>query len=421
MESTPQSHPTNIEQDEEQIDLKELIFKYLRFWPYIVVCAFLGLFSAFLINRYATPIYKIDASVLVNDEPAGTLGQDIFESAGLGIPKSNVENEMGILKSYTLAFEALSSLNFNVFYYKDGFVKKTEIYGNSPFLIEADWKHPQLVGGMFSLKKNSDKTYSLGIIEEAFSVFSPLDPHYKTSASQLNNIAGEYSFGQWVQGDHFKFKISDIAAENGEEIADEVEKELGLKINIIDGDQEAQLINVALWSYIDHKTYLHVDVGGGSTELNIYQNSVKIASKSFKWGSVRTLDGEDSPIVWESMSQFIIDHLGRKAQITCIGTGGNINKIFELSKPDKRKRFLDKSKIQEILTKLESYSYEERINILYLNPDRADVIVPAAKIYLAAMKAANSKRMIVPDVGLKDGVINVLFERNKDKEQSSSS
>jgi tyrosine-protein kinase Etk/Wzc len=117
-----------------------------------------------------------------------------------------------------LAFEALSSLNFNVFYYKDGFVKKTEIYGNSPFLIEADWKHPQLVGGMFSLKKNSEKTYSLGIIEEAFSVFSPLDPHYKTSASQLNNIAGEYSFGQWVQGDHFKFKISDIAAENGEEI-----------------------------------------------------------------------------------------------------------------------------------------------------------------------------------------------------------
>src|SRR5690606_32433100 len=202
-------------------------------------------------------------------------------------------------------------------------------------------------------------------------------------------------------------------AENGEEIADEVEKELGLKINIIDGDQEAHLINVALWSYIDHKTYLHVDVGGGSTELNIYQNSVKIASKSFKLGSVRTLDGEDSPIVWESMSQFIIDHLGRKAQITCIGTGGNINKIFELSKPDKRKRFLDKSKIQEILTKLESYSYEERINILYLNPDRADVIVPAAKIYLAAMKAANSKRMIVPDVGLKDGVINVLFERNK--------
>src|SRR5690554_2689254 len=218
MENVSPNPHQGIEQDEEQIDLKELIFKYLKFWPYIVACAFIGLFCAFLVNRYATPIYKIDATVVVNDEPAGTLGQDIFESAGLGSSKSNVENEIGILKSYTLAFEALSALNFNVFYYKDGFIKKTEIYGNSPFLIEADWKHPQLTGGMFSLVKMNDQSFRLGIVEEAFSVFSPLDPHYKTQASQLNNIAGEYTFGQWIQGDHFRFKISDIAAENGEEI-----------------------------------------------------------------------------------------------------------------------------------------------------------------------------------------------------------
>ncbi|MEX2591530.1 MAG: phosphatase [Anditalea sp.] len=204
-------------------------------------------------------------------------------------------------------------------------------------------------------------------------------------------------------------------ADNGNEIADEVEKDFGFKINIIDGDREAELINVALWSYIDDKTYLHIDVGGGSTELNIYKNSVKIASKSFRLGSVRILDGENSPQVWESMDEFIHENLVRKEQIICIGTGGNINKIFELSKPAKRKRFLDVSKIKEIMAYLESFSYDERINILSLNPDRADVIIPAAKIYLAAMKAANSKRMIVPDVGLKDGVINVLFERNKEK------
>lgn len=212
-------HPHHgIEQDEEQIDLKELLFKYLKYWPYILICAFLGVFSAFLVNRYATPIYKIDATVVVNDEPAGTLGQDIFESAGLGIPKSNVENEIGILKSYTLAFEALSTLNFNVFYYKDGFIKKTEIYGNSPFLIEADWKHPQLTGGMFSLIKINEKSFKLGLVEEEFSVFSPLDPHYKTRASQLDHIAGEYDFGQWIQGNHFKFKVSDVSGETGEEI-----------------------------------------------------------------------------------------------------------------------------------------------------------------------------------------------------------
>lgn len=212
-------HPHHgIEQDEEQIDLKELLFKYLRFWPYILVCAFLGVFCAVLVNRYATPIYRIEASVVVNDEPSGTLGQDIFESAGLSIPKSNVENEIGILKSYTLAFEALNSLNFNVFYYKDGFIKKTEIYGNSPFLVEADWKHPQLVGGMFSLRKIDAKTFSLDIVEENFSVFSPLDPHYKTQANVLSNIKGNYAFGEWIQGDHFKFKVSDLSAENEEEI-----------------------------------------------------------------------------------------------------------------------------------------------------------------------------------------------------------
>ena len=218
MESTPPSNHPGLEQDEEQIDLKEVLFKYLKYWPYILICALLGLFGAYLINRYATPVYKIDSTVLVNDEPSNNLGADIFENAGLSIPKSNVENEMGILKSYTLAFEALNALNFNVFYYKDGFVKKTEIYGNSPFLVQADWKHPQLVGGMFSIQKINEQKYRLKIVEEAFSVFSPLDPHYKTRASRLPNIAGEYNFDQWIIGDHFKFKIADLSAENGEDL-----------------------------------------------------------------------------------------------------------------------------------------------------------------------------------------------------------
>src|SRR5690606_531998 len=218
MENTS-SHPHHgIEQDEEQIDLKELLFKYLRYWPYIVACAFIGVLCAVLVNRYATPIYRIEASVVVNDEPSGTLGQDIFETAGLSIPKSNVENEIGILKSYTLAFEALSALNFNVFYYKDGFIKKTEVYGNSPFLVEADWKHPQLVGGMFSIRKLDNQRFRLDIIEDAFSVFSPLDPHYKTQANVLDNIAGEYLFGESIQGTHYKFKISDVSAGDEEEI-----------------------------------------------------------------------------------------------------------------------------------------------------------------------------------------------------------
>lgn len=204
-------------------------------------------------------------------------------------------------------------------------------------------------------------------------------------------------------------------ADNGAEIVEEVKKDCGLIINIIDGDREADLINIALKSHIDHKTYLHIDVGGGSTELNIYKNTEKAASHSFRLGSVRTLDGQVSPEVWDTMTNFIQRHLGKKESITCIGTGGNINKIFELSKPSNKKRYLDIAKIHEVLGHLESFTYEERINILNLNPDRADVIIPAARIYLAAMNAAYSKRMLVPDVGLKDGLISVLYERNKEK------
>ncbi len=202
---------------------------------------------------------------------------------------------------------------------------------------------------------------------------------------------------------------------NGREIAEEVKQDIGLKINIIDGNKEAELINMALWSYIDEKSYLHIDVGGGSTELNIYINKQKIASKSFKIGSVRALDDSIPEAVWKSMNKFISENVSPKDKIICIGTGGNINKIFELSKPTKNKRYLNIEKIREIQEYLASFTYEERVNKLNLNPDRADVIIPAAKIYLTAMTAAASKRMIVPDVGLKDGLMKVLYEKNKIK------
>ena len=201
-------------------------------------------------------------------------------------------------------------------------------------------------------------------------------------------------------------------SENGRNIVEEVKEDIGLKIQIIDGNREAELINLALWSYIDEKPYLHIDVGGGSTELNIYKNKEKIASKSFKIGSVRALDENISQSVWASMNKFIQEHVKKNDNIISIGTGGNINKIFELSQPRKNKTFLDFTKIQEIKKYLQSFSYEERVNKLNLNPDRADVIIPASEIYLSAMLAAESKKMIVPDVGLKDGLMLLLYEKH---------
>ena len=202
---------------------------------------------------------------------------------------------------------------------------------------------------------------------------------------------------------------------NGREISEDVLQKFGLRIQIIDGNEEADLINQSLTNYIDEKPYLHIDVGGGSTELNIYRNKEKIASKSFQIGSVRALEDKVAEPVWQLMEQFINRYVDKKSKITSIGTGGNINKIFELTKPRKNKVYLDLEKIESTLDYLETFSFEERVNKHNLNPDRADVIIPAGKIYLAAMKAASSVKMLVPDLGLKDGIIQVLYERNKAK------
>lgn len=204
-------------------------------------------------------------------------------------------------------------------------------------------------------------------------------------------------------------------AKNGEEIAGKVLDELGLKIRIIDGNKEAELINRAISSYIDEKTYLHIDVGGGSTELNLYHKREKVNSRSFKIGSVRRLGRHDSPVIWKNMKQWIALNVKKEyGPITAIGTGGNINKIFELAKT-KTNKALSIAKVEQIKEYLSSYTYEERVNVLQLNPDRADVILPASEIYISVMHAAKVKSIIVPDVGLKDGIMQVLYEKGVKK------
>lgn len=206
-------------------------------------------------------------------------------------------------------------------------------------------------------------------------------------------------------------------AKNGEEIAAKVQNEIGLKIGIIDGNKEAELINKAISAYIDDKTYLHIDVGGGSTELNLYYKKEKINARSFKIGSVRRLEHFDSPVIWKNMEAWLRENVRKEyGVITSIGTGGNINKIFELAKT-KINKALSIRKIEEIRQFLSQYSYEERVNILQLNSDRADVILPASDIYLSVMKTANSKSIIVPDVGLKDGMMQSLYEKTLKKQK----
>lgn len=201
---------------------------------------------------------------------------------------------------------------------------------------------------------------------------------------------------------------------NGLEIVEKVKRETNLDIEIIDGEKEAEMINDSLTLFINDEQNLHIDVGGGSTELNLYQNGLKIASHSFKIGSVRKLENKEEPDSWLEMKNWVNNHINGKFQhIVAIGTGGNINKIFELA--EKKSGYtLSLKKIAQIHDYLMGYSLNERINVLRLNPDRADVIIPASRIYMAVMKWAGAKKMKVPAVGLKDGIIKSLYEKHKD-------
>ncbi|MFY0598434.1 MAG: phosphatase [Cyclobacteriaceae bacterium] len=200
-------------------------------------------------------------------------------------------------------------------------------------------------------------------------------------------------------------------SENGERIVGRVKDEIGLELNIITGQQEADMINTVIGLNLDDQPYLHIDVGGGSTELNFYKNREKIASKSFKIGSVRRLEHKDSPEVWESMKGWIEGFLSEfDEKITAIGTGGNINKLYELSQV-KRKRKMSLMTLMKVQDYLRNLTLDYKLVRLQLNPDRADVIVPASEIYAGVMQMANAKNIYVPDIGLKDGINYYLYDK----------
>jgi exopolyphosphatase/guanosine-5'-triphosphate,3'-diphosphate pyrophosphatase len=201
-------------------------------------------------------------------------------------------------------------------------------------------------------------------------------------------------------------------SENGEEVARQVKEELGVTINIIDGHLEAEFINKAIFSYLGNETYLHIDVGGGSTELNLFVNGTKIRTRSFKIGSVRILEHNDSPVMWEDMERWVRENVKPSyGKVTAVGTGGNISKIFELAKK-KPGAALSLKKVKAIKEEIELLTIDQRIYQLQMNPDRADVIVPASGIYIKVMEWAHSNSILVPDVGLKDGILLHVLERN---------
>ncbi len=201
-------------------------------------------------------------------------------------------------------------------------------------------------------------------------------------------------------------------ADNGFDVAKHIAKQCKIKIDIIDGEEEAAIIAATdLNQYIDEsKTYLYVDVGGGSTEFSVIHQGKTVASRSFKIGTVRLLNDIVQKEAWFDLEQWIKSNTRDYEKVDLIGSGGNINKIFKISGKAVGKP-LTYFYLTSFYNMLQTYSYEERITQLDLNQDRADVIIPATRIYLSAMKWSGAKDIYVPKIGLSDGIIkSVYFE-----------
>ena len=200
-------------------------------------------------------------------------------------------------------------------------------------------------------------------------------------------------------------------ASNSNEIIERIKKEADLNVEIIDGKLEAQLVfSNHIEQLLNPKhAYLYIDVGGGSTELTLYSNHKVIAAKSFNIGTVRLLLDKVDKDEWENMKEWIKKTTLGIKPLHAIGSGGNINKIFKMSKKDNKN--LSYSKLKGIYDMLNSYTYQERMDVLGLKPDRADVIVHAARIFITIMKTADIEDIFVPQIGLSDGIIHDLYDK----------
>ena len=195
-------------------------------------------------------------------------------------------------------------------------------------------------------------------------------------------------------------------------MADRVREETGVQIEIIDGEREASIIaSTDLRDLIkDDRFYLYVDVGGGSTELTLFDRGSSVGSQSFKIGTVRILSKLVDDSIWEDIKEWIRANVPQDGSVEIIGSGGNINKLHKMS-GRKLGQPLSYVWLNAQYHFLESMDYTQRILELGLNQDRADVIIPATKIFLIAAKWSKAKKIHVPKIGLADGMIKTLYHQ----------
>ena len=208
-------------------------------------------------------------------------------------------------------------------------------------------------------------------------------------------------------------------AGNGEQIIKRIKKEAGINIEIITGNTEAHIIFNSQRAVREKvgKNCVFIDVGGGSTEITVFKNGKVHAAKSFRIGTIRLLQKSVEKSEWKKMFDWLTEKTFRIRDLSVIGSGGNINRISKLAqlKTDKPLAF---SKLLSIVDELQKHSYDDRIKKFDLNPDRADVIIPAGEIFIAIMKFINAEKIYIPKVGLGDGIVREVYKEYLDGKKS---
>jgi exopolyphosphatase/guanosine-5'-triphosphate,3'-diphosphate pyrophosphatase len=208
-------------------------------------------------------------------------------------------------------------------------------------------------------------------------------------------------------------------AVNANEIIDKIKDETGIDIKVISGQEEATFIyenHIADYMSTE-ETYLYIDVGGDSTELTFFTDGKLAAKKSFNIGTIRLLKNQVDEKSWNKMKDFIKAKTSRYHHITAIGSGGNINKVFSMSKRKDGKP-LSLNLLKDYYKNMNDLSVLQRMSLYKLREDRADVIVPALSIYINVMRWADAEEIYVPKIGLSDGLIHTLYNEVKKQERS---
>ena len=211
-------------------------------------------------------------------------------------------------------------------------------------------------------------------------------------------------------------------ARNGRTIIKKIEKDTGIRIEIIDGQEEALMIYNNHIECMEDRlgNYMYVDVGGGSTEINLLTNGELVWSVSYNIGTVRMLSNAVKEGTWQQMEEELMKVTEGVAAINIIGSGGNINKLFRLAdKKDKKLQRLPVSSLQTVYDVLKPLTPEERVEAFSLKQDRADVIVPAAEIFLKIAEVVHAEYIYVPVIGLSDGIIDNLYAKSLEKEMKA--